>query len=53
MCDHKTRLSENDKRWLKKIKVGQYECSECEREVKMLPKAKLRTEEKPPDDEQC
>lgn len=44
MCDHRNALNERDKKWLKKIRVEPYDCSECERQVRMLPK-KIRIEE--------
>lgn len=52
MCDHKSRVTENDRRWLKKIRVEAFYCAECEGMVRMLPKPKkIRLEEKQEDDE--
>ena len=44
MCDHKTRVSENDKRFLRSIKVAPFVCAKCEGQPKLLPK-KIRVEE--------
>lgn len=48
---HKTRLSVNDKRFLRANRIEPFECIECERKPKELPPPKLRIEEKPKDEE--
>lgn len=48
MCDHKYRLTENDKLWLKRHLMTPYDCAQCDKAVRNLPHPKLRIE-KPKD----
>ena len=46
MCEHKSRLSLNDRRFLLSIKVAPYVCGECERQAKQAKKIRLEQEER-------
>lgn len=44
MCDHKYKLNGEDRKMLKSFHITLFQCIECERQVRMLPK-KIRIEE--------
>lgn len=45
MCDHKVRLSHNDRRFLKSLRIAVWDgCPVCPEPRKELPPAKLRVE---------
>lgn len=46
-CTNKLHLNDNDKRWLKKLRIQSFPCPTCD--CPKLPQRKLRIEEMPPD----